>query len=117
MNKQSKPPAPPSIEFLGVKILRGFKPGDLIFLEVDKPLRVEAMQHIHAELKRMLPDVRVVVLQHGLKVAGREETGPWMDLVLQWRGLLEGVAVDSPAYQAAQQMDEVLADLRAGGSS
>lgn len=101
----------------GVKIVRAFNPGDIVFLETPQVLRVEVMAHISAEFKRMIPDVKVVVLQHGLKVAGREESAPWMDLVLQWRGMLDGVPVDSPAFEAARQMDEILRDLRAGGST
>lgn len=105
MNKANEP-----LEFYGchVKIVRAFQPGDIVFLETEQKLPAEAMNHIHAEFKRLVPDVRVIVLQGGLKVAGREVMEPWLDLIHQWRELLTGVPVESPAFEAAQQMDRVL---------
>lgn len=115
-NKQSQQPP---IDFAGstVKILRAFQPGDVVFIESDRPMHRDAMAHVSAELKRLLPEIRVVVLQGGLKVGGREESEPWTDLVMQWRGMLDGVPVDSPAYQVAQEMDKVLSDFKPGGSA
>lgn len=72
-----KTPTAPPLEFMGcpVKIVRAFQPGDVVFIECPKPLPVQAMQHISAEFKRMLPDMKVVVLQAGLKVVGQPEDG------------------------------------------
>lgn len=55
------------------KILRAFKPGDIVFLECPRPLTADQLTHIHAQFKKLVPDVRIVVLPHGLKVAAREE--------------------------------------------
>lgn len=64
-------------ELIGnVKVVHAFKPGDVVFIEAVKPMRVEAMQHIHAEFKRLLPGLRVVILQDGLRVAGNPDPGP-----------------------------------------
>lgn len=104
-DKQTTP-----LEFYGcgVKIVRAFQPGDIVFLETPQPLRAEAMAHITAEFKRMMPGLKVCVLQHGLKIAGREELDPLFDLIHEWRALLEGVPVESPAFEVAQQMDKIL---------
>lgn len=116
MSKTNK--TPPALEFPGctVKIVRAFQPGDTVFIESSRPLSRDAMANIHAEFKRLLPDVKVVVLSEGLRVASREEAAPWLDVVLQWRALLDGVPVGSPAFVVAQEMDQLLRDLRAGGT-
>lgn len=55
------------------RILRAFKPGDIVFLECVRELRAEALDNIHAQFKRMVPDVRVIVLPYGTRVVAREE--------------------------------------------
>lgn len=55
------------------KILRAFRPGDIVFLECDRILTEQAMQHLNAEFKRLVPDVKVVILTRGIRVAAREE--------------------------------------------
>lgn len=58
------------------RILRAFKPGDIVFLECVRELRAESLEAIHAQFKRMVPDVRVIVLPYGTKVVAREEEQP-----------------------------------------
>lgn len=55
------------------RILRAFRPGDVIFLECDRPLSDQQMAHLNAEIKRLLPESKVVILQKGIRVAAREE--------------------------------------------
>lgn len=79
MNKANETPPAPEV-WTGAltfpaKVVHAFKPGDVVFIEAAKPMRVEAMQHIHAEFKRLLPGLRVVILQDGLKVVGNPD-GP-----------------------------------------
>lgn len=58
------------------RILRAFKPGDIVFLECVRPITADALEHIHAQFKRMVPDVRVIVLPYGTCVVAREEEKP-----------------------------------------
>lgn len=37
-------------------------------------LSVQQMQHLNAEFKRLVPQLKVVILQAGIKVAAREES-------------------------------------------
>lgn len=56
-----------------VKILRAFKPGDIVFIETKKVLSIQNMQHMHRQLAAMLPEIKIVILQDGMRVAAREE--------------------------------------------
>jgi hypothetical protein len=59
-----------------VKILRAFRPGDVVFLQTDWPISDETAQRIKAAAESSLEGtgVKVVVLGHGLNVAAAEET-------------------------------------------
>lgn len=110
MAEKPSPPTPPSnFQPMGaMKIVRAFTPGDVVFIEVARPMRVEAMEHIHAQFKKLIPDLRVVILQDGLRVASREEAEPWTDLIAKWRSMLDGAPVDSGAFEVATAMDQIL---------
>lgn len=59
-----------------VSIVRAFRPGDVVFIEVDRVMRVEEQRSI-AEILRAATEstgVKVIVLAHGMRIAGREET-------------------------------------------
>lgn len=55
------------------KILRAFKPGDIVFLECQRMLTNDQMAHLNAEFKRLVPEVKVVILQAGITVAAASE--------------------------------------------
>jgi hypothetical protein len=59
-------------------VLRGIRPGDLVFIECEQPLPVQRMEALRAAIREQLPDVRVFLLGHGLKVAAiaPQETTP-----------------------------------------
>lgn len=40
-----------------------------MFLEVNRPVTVNEMAHLNAEFKRLLPELKVVILQHGVTLA------------------------------------------------
>lgn len=62
--------------FQDVRILRAFRPGDVVFMTCARPLKREEQAHFAAELKRMLPEIRVVILRDGVEIVGSEETIP-----------------------------------------
>lgn len=109
------PAASPPSEFQpmgAMKIVRAFAPGDVIFIECDRGMTAQAMEHVNAQFKRLLPDLRIVILQHGMKMASREETSPWIDLIQQWREMLDGAHTDTGYAKLAQSMDEILVRTR-----
>lgn len=73
MGTKVKQPAKPEGMPETVKVLRAFKPGDIVFIEVDKPLHRDAMTSIYHQFKKLIPEIKVVVLQHGMKVAARAD--------------------------------------------
>lgn len=56
-----------------VKILRQIRPGDTVFLETKQPRTEQQMAYITQQFKMMCPDVRVIVLQAGVRVVGSPE--------------------------------------------
>lgn len=78
MAKKPQPTTPTEIPL--PKVLRAFRPGDVVFLECPKPLSNDQMQHLHAEFKKRIPEVKVCILQAGIKVAARAEEQPDEDL-------------------------------------
>lgn len=58
-----------------VKILRAFRPGDVVFLEVPGSLSAAAAAAMREMLDHHLngTDIRVIILGDGIRVAGREE--------------------------------------------
>lgn len=64
--------APPPLE-ARPRILRAFKPGDIVFLECTRMMTADQMTAMHAQFKKLIPDVRIVILQAGVRVAARED--------------------------------------------
>lgn len=54
------------------KIVRAFKPGDIVFIETSTPMTDKQMRHVTAQFKKMLPELKVVVLKAGLRLAAQE---------------------------------------------
>lgn len=58
-----------------VKILRAFRPGDVVFIESDRVLSMEAMENLRKNIDTYLKDtgIKIVVLGGNLRIAAREE--------------------------------------------
>lgn len=58
-----------------VKVVNAFRPGDVVFLETDRQMSAQEMQHIREQLRKFeekVPGLTLVVLEGGLKVASAE---------------------------------------------
>lgn len=51
-----------------VRIVGGFKPGDTVFVEVDRPLPAVAHERLRKMFSEVVPHLTVVVLEGGIKV-------------------------------------------------
>lgn len=67
MAKAKAPPEP--LIAAEAKVLRGFKPGDIVFLECSRMLNDAQMEHLHSFFKSKVPELKIVILQAGVKVA------------------------------------------------
>lgn len=56
-------------ESIVVKIVQAIRPGDVIFIECDEARTQQQLKHLNDQIKTMLPDVRVVILNKGSRVA------------------------------------------------
>jgi len=56
-----------------VRVLRAFRPGDIVFIECERRMSDEEMAHIRASFSEHTPDIKVIVLGPGMHVAAREE--------------------------------------------
>lgn len=63
----------PPILLGAIKLVQAFRPGDVVFLESDRVLSLEHMKHFHQEFKQRIPEIKVVILNQGLRVSGRLE--------------------------------------------
>lgn len=52
-----------------LKALTKIKPGDILVLESQHALPENSMAHLHAEFKRLVPEVRIIILQSGVSAA------------------------------------------------
>lgn len=67
--KKTAAAEPPAVALpVEAKILRAFKPGDIVFIECAEKMNLAQMLHYQRQLKAMVPDVRIIVLQAGLRV-------------------------------------------------
>lgn len=71
------PTATGPIEIAQPKVLRAFRPGDVVFLEMEKPASEQQMQYWHQLFKQLIPDIRVIILQAGVRVAASPGVDPW----------------------------------------
>lgn len=67
---KAKPPAPPAESIPDPKILRAFRPGDTVFLECERMMPDVQMERMHAWFTAKVPNLRIIILQAGVKVAG-----------------------------------------------
>lgn len=101
-------PMPPA------KVLRAYRPGDIVFLECDRMLSAEQMTRLHAEFKKRIPEVKIVILQGGVKVAARAEEEPgedverYRDLAVAVREFLEHLRM---SHEAPSQVENPRAEL------
>jgi hypothetical protein len=108
------------------QILRAFKPGDVVFLEADHPMTLAAMEDISRQFKNFLPDLRLVVLQEGVRVAAREQAtseenlDAYRELARTVREFLEYLRISHETNQTDSrielghvlQMQKALEDLK-----
>lgn len=72
-NKRPAPaPVEPAIEPIIVKIVQSVRPGDVIFIECDQARTTQQLTHLNEQIKAKLPDVRVVILNKGSRVASMQ---------------------------------------------
>lgn len=71
MAKKSEktPTATPLPDSFVIKILKAVQPGDIVFIECDEARNTQQLQHLTTQLKGKLPDVRIVILNKGARVA------------------------------------------------
>lgn len=70
-----QPAAPPPLETNSPpKILRAFRPNDIVFLECARMLSDDQMTLLHKQFKKMVPEVKVVILNAGVRIASRDES-------------------------------------------
>lgn len=62
------PPQPP-VEQIVVKIVQSVRPGDVLVIECDQSQTTKQLQHLHEQLKAKLPEIRIVILNKGARVA------------------------------------------------
>jgi len=63
----------PTIRVEVATVIRAFKPGDIIFIECERSLSQQQRQDISEALSKVAPDMKIVVLDAGMRVVGREE--------------------------------------------
>lgn len=69
MPKKSNAPEPAELEPIIVKIVQSVRPGDVIFIECDQERTTKQLEHLNAQIKQKLPEVKVVILNKGSRVA------------------------------------------------
>lgn len=70
--KPVAPPAPPSIEPIIVKIVQSVHPGDVLVIECDEARTGPQLEHLHKQLKAKLPEMRIVILNKGARLANAQ---------------------------------------------
>lgn len=90
------------------RILRAFRPGDVVFLECDRALTDKQMAHLNAEFKRLVPESKVVILQKGIRVAAREErtTNDTIDGLCDRLERIFAIASD-PAIEPERRLQQI----------
>lgn len=82
VNENAPPPAGPRpkpsaapplpIEPIIVKIVQSIHPGDVLVIECDTMHTQPQLDHLHAQLKAKLPEMRIVILNKGARVANAQ---------------------------------------------
>ncbi len=67
MPKKEK--AEPAVEPIIVKIIQSVRPGDVVFIECDQSRTTQQLEYLHEQLKKKLPELRIVILNKGSRVA------------------------------------------------
>jgi hypothetical protein len=70
--KKAKPTATPvekPVDPIVVKIVQAIRPGDVVFIECDEAKTTAQLTDLNAKIKAKMPDVRIVILNKGSRVA------------------------------------------------
>lgn len=65
---ESAPQAAPKTDPIVVKIMQQVRPGDVVFIEMNKPTQASHLKHIAEQFKAMLPNVHCVILNGDARV-------------------------------------------------
>ena len=63
----------PEFNITATKVLRAFKPGDIVFIECPAMISEASATRLRNHFRDYCPEIKVIILGDGLKVAGREE--------------------------------------------
>lgn len=63
----------PEFNITATKIVRAFKPGDIVFIECPGMISMGMAEAMKNHFDSYCPEIKVIILGDGLKVAGREE--------------------------------------------
>lgn len=63
----------PELHITATKIVRAFKPGDIVFIECPAAISQASETRLRDHFREYCPEIKVIILGDGLKVAGREE--------------------------------------------
>lgn len=58
-----------AVEPIVIKIVQSVRPGDVLVIECDQARTTQQLQHLHDQLKKKLPDMRIVILNAGARLA------------------------------------------------
>ena len=70
--KQKETASDNAVEPIVVKIVQSVRPGDVLVIECDQSRTTQQLQHLHEQLKKKLPEMRIVILNQGARVANAQ---------------------------------------------